>query len=232
MKKQPTIQKPKAILYLNTSGPNTDKLMNHIAQHVDILNRYMIIEFVYITSENTSTIRRRGITSSPSMIFAGKKYQGVIDIIKILSPKPREQPAIDDLNPEEVFLYWQQKHMKPGDDSGDDSEDETDPACRTRELQEKMAAVQKRRPVMAGVDDNYKLAGGRPISKHSSSKIYGGYGDQNGDSIFLQDSGRSETSAEIIPDDQSNGELLLEDYYLDEAFQFGKKNPQPKRRNR
>lgn len=30
-----------------------------------------------------------------------------------------------------------------------------------------------------------------------------------------------------IPENQFDGELLLEDYYLDEAFQFGKKTIQP-----
>lgn len=227
MKHQQTQQKPKAVLYLNASGKNTEILMNHIAQHVDTLNRYLVIDFIYITASNTAAVKKHGITKSPAMIYAGKKYEGVGDILRVLSPAPpKEQHNIDDLSPDDILLYWQQKHSDPNDDS----EDENDPDTRKREIQQKMAMIQKRRPVMVGVDNNHKLAGGRPITKSGAGKSYGDYGTQAGDSVFLQDSGRDEVVG-AANDEQSNGELMLEDYYLAEAYQFGKKNT-PNRRAR
>jgi hypothetical protein len=98
-----------------------------------------------------------------------------------------------------------------------------------RRIQERAAAFQKRRPKMDGVENKNKINGGRALKSKTTQKDYN---PDHGDDDFIRDSGVSsvvQTPTDTYVQD-TDGELILEDYYLNEALASGKKQSTSRRK--
>lgn len=205
--------KPVVDIYINPSAESGKKLAEHIAIHIDQLNKHLIINFIHVTKANSRAVMQKGVTRTPTLIYHNEVYEGLDKIKSILTPKNSAQSE----DPDEMMRRYQEQAIDVRNHNNVDDEEDDDnmsPESRNRELQQKMAALQKKRPVMQDVDSKQKIPGGRKtVAKQSRAREY------TNDDDFLSDTGDKAAFVE-----NNDGELMLEEYYLGEAIQSGKKS--------
>lgn len=208
------LSKPVVNIYLNKHAKSTEILSRHLAEHITKLNNRFIINFIYITKANSAMVSAKGVKKTPTLLYGNRKYEGLQNIIKILTPpdETKEHFGIGVTSPEDMLHKYQNEIMTRGEEEEDD--DEHDPAYMEQRLKEKMAAMQKRRPEMRGVSGKSSLKGGRALKTKKNDKKYH---YSNGDSAFLHDAGKSNTNDTPSYTEDTDGELILEEYYLTEA---------------
>jgi hypothetical protein len=214
---------PVVDVYLNSKSNSAKTLSEHLAKHIDGLNEIVLINFIYISSNNAAAVQKKGIRRTPTLVYGPRKFEGLDKIIQVLTPpkKGKETYGYGVSNPDEMMHKWQTDIIDAGV-SGEDEDDETDntnPVARENQLRQKMAAFQKQRPRMEGVPSKNKITGGRKIKAGGAQKEYGN------DDDFLRDTNtlnvkQTPTSSYV---EDTDGELILEDYYLAEAYKDGKK---------
>jgi hypothetical protein len=216
------MSKPTVVIYLSPNGKSTKVLADHLATVIDDLNKIIMIHFVYISKANADKVKAKGIKKSPTLIYGNRKFEGLENIIKVLTPPKRERETYGYgiTNPDEMLHKWQSDVI----DTYAEDEDEEDIGGEMgrRKLQERMEAFQKRRPKMDGVSKKHQIPGGRNVKSRNTQKDYN---PERGDDDFIRDSGINnivQTPTDTYVQD-TDGELILEDYYLDEAIMAGKK---------
>jgi hypothetical protein len=222
------MKKIKVVVYIKKDAASTKALTNFIAKNIDEISRTVIIDLKPVTAKNVEEIKRLGIDRTPTLVYGGKKYISLERIVKILTPKRntsaggREGYGADASNPDELIHKYQDGVINTGDNDYED-----DPrVTREDEIRRKMASFQKRRPQMSGMEgsDRY-LKGGRKIVNKRSNK-----GRFDDDDDFRRATGVDDQ--EDTPQnkylDETDGNLILEDYYNHEAdLQGRKKNTKP-----
>ena len=216
------MSKPVVNIYLSPTGKSTKVLTDHLAKVIDDLNKIIMINFIYISQANAKKVQQKGIRKSPTLIYGARKFEGLDNIVKVLTPPRRERETYGygNTNPEEMLHEWQNYII----DNGAEEEEEEDISgdAGRRRIAERIAAFQKRRPKMEGVPAKNRIAGGRALKSKNAQKDYN---PEKGDEDFLRDSGVNnivQTPTDTYVQD-TDGELILEDYYLDEAISAGKK---------
>mgnify|MGYP000633215948 CR=1 FL=1 len=216
------MSKPVVNIYLSPNGKSTKILADHLAKVIDDLNKIIMINFIYISAVNAKKVQAKGIRKSPTLIYGNRKFEGLENIIKVLTPPKRERETygFGNTNPEEMLHEWQNYVIDKGGDEGEEEEDITGEGGRRR-IADRIAAFQKRRPKMEGVPGKNKIPGGRALKSKNAQKDYN---PANGDDDFIRDSGVNsivQTPTDTYVQD-TDGELILEDYYLEEAISAGK----------
>jgi hypothetical protein len=213
-------QKPKVYIYVNPDARSTKILTAFIAKHIDQINRKMFVQIVNINKKNYELIKRRGVQKAPTLIFGDKHIVSLEKIIQVLTPRreARDNFGVSHMSADEMVHAFHDSILNTGDG---DEEDETDPVVREQVIRQKMAAMQKRRPQMSDdVGSKQRLKGGRKIkSKPPQQNTF------EDDASFMRAMGAD--NFEATPSqrymDDADGELMLEDYYLDIANASGKK---------
>ncbi len=209
------MSKPEVIIYLSPNGKSTKILTDHLAKFIDDLNKMIMIKFIYISQANAKKVQQKGIRKSPTLIYGNRKFEGLDNIIKVLTPPKRERETYGygNTSPDEMLHEWQ-NYIIEGRGEEEEEEDITGENGRKR-LADRIAAFQKRRP--QATDTTGKVAKKKAVHKD--------YNPEKGDDDFIRDSGVNnviQTPTDTYVQD-TDGELILEDYYLDEAVAAGKK---------
>jgi hypothetical protein len=209
------MSKPEVIIYLSPNGKSTKILTDHLAKFIDDLNKMIMIKFIYISQANAKKVQQKGIRKSPTLIYGSRKFEGLDNIIKVLTPPKRERETYGygNTNPDEMLHEWQ-NYIIDGKGDEEEEEDITGDGGRKR-LADRMAAFQKRRP--QATDTKGKV--------NKKKTVHKDYNPEKGDDEFIRDSGVNnviQTPTDTYVQD-TDGELILEDYYLEEAVAAGKK---------
>jgi len=154
------LSKPVVNIYLNRKANSTTILSRHLAENIDALNQFLLINFIYINQNNSNLVRQKGIRKTPTLIYGRRRFEGIQKIIQILTPPSRgkETYGYGVTSPEDMMHKWQSMIIDTKD--AEDDEDEGDPDVRTQQIRSRMAAFQKRRPKMEGVGRKNKIRGG------------------------------------------------------------------------
>lgn len=218
-------QNTEVLIFLRKSSKSSDVLAEHLAKNINTINKYCYIKFVYINAENAEKVRGMGIRQTPTMIQGKHKIEGIEKIIKALTfgNIAKETYGYGVTSPEEMLHKWQSDIVTVGE--AEEDGDETDPSVRSQQLRQRMADFQKKRPRMEGVDKKRKIKGGVDIKSKAHQQEYGDFSTRDGDLQFLRDSHVMDTENTPIAGyvESSDGELILEDYFLEEAKSDGKK---------
>lgn len=225
------MSKPMVDVYLNTKAPSTKVLTEHLAKYIDDLNQILLINFIYITDKNAPLVKKRGVRRTPTLKYGKRTYEGLEKIIRVLTPPKsgKETYGYGNTNPDEMLHEYQNEIIDNRADDEQEDQDDMNGDARTQQIRSRIAAFQKRRPKMDGVGQKQKIAGGRKIKSKFNQKEYAG---SSADDDFLKDSGVGsidQTPTERYVED-TDGELILEDYYLNEAIANGKVQKQGKGR--
>lgn len=208
-------------LYINAQSDSTKQLRQFIAKHIDAINDQIFINQVKVTKANLDQIKKMGILHTPTLVYANRKYVGLEKIIRILTPHDEQKASygIGNTSAEDLITQYQDTIMRIGAEE-EDEPDEMDPDVRKSQLQKKMAAMQKRRPEMSGVSSGTKLPGGRKIKQSTPKKT--SFVDDDDFQKTVGDGGPvQETPSRRYAEE--DGDLILENYYLDMARDQGKK---------
>jgi hypothetical protein len=213
-------EKPKVFIFVNPNARSTTILTNFIAKHVDQINRKMFVKLIQINKKNVEIVKRKGVTQAPTLIYGKKHIVSLESILKVLTPprETRDNFGQNHMSADEMLHDYHDSILNTGDIEDDD---ETDPSVREQVIRQKMAAMQKRRPQMSDdVGTAQHLRGGRKLKSRAPRQS-----EFNSDTEFARAAGmgnmQSTPSERYM--DEADGELLLEDYYLDLANQGGKK---------
>jgi hypothetical protein len=215
------------MIFVNPGANSTKSLTRFIAKNIDKINIKFKIKFIKVTKDNYAKIKQKGITETPALVIGRKKITGARNIIRLFEPclQLRHGFSKGVTSADEEIHSWQMRLLDTGDENGDDDDD--DPSRRGDIIRHKMAALQKKRPEMRGTDESATISGGRKIK--SSGKVKSSFLD---DADFIASTGVD--NIEDTPHksylDEADGDLILEDYYLDEAYQQGKKVKPGRRR--
>lgn len=202
----------------------TKILLDFISKNIDELNKYLFLEITFVTKQNAAKIKNMGINRTPTLIYKNKKYTDVEKIIKLLTPPTRQQETygLSNYNPDELIYEFQKGVIASSGEDNDNNEEEDDDvpgSNRADELRRKMAAMQKRRPQMEGVDKDKYLKGGRRVVSKDIKKSF------NSDSEFRKTAGIDDM--EITPikgySEEPDGDTILENYRNAEADSYGRK---------
>lgn len=214
------MSKPVVIIYVNPQSNNTKLLDQFLARHIDQINRYIYVKKINVTAENVQQIKKKGIDRTPTLVFNNKKYVNLENIIKILTPPndSRDSFGFGNTGPDEQIHKYHEDMMLKVDDQ---EEDEDDPENRENVLKQKMAALQKKRQRMdEETASETKLTGGKHPKTSGLSKT-----EFKDDDEF-----RRATKVDQITEtpvkkfmSEDDGDIILEDYYLEMANQGGKK---------
>jgi glutaredoxin len=213
-------EKPKVFIFVNDGSRATTVLTGFIAKNIDKINEKLIIKMVKINKKNFEICKRKGVRVAPTLIYGKKHITGVDDIIKVLSPPQTSKDGFGQgySSADEYVHSYQDSILNTG---GDEEEDEMDPSVREQVLRQKMAALQKRRPQMSdNVDTKQRLRGGRK-TKAVSPKQSSFANDEEFYRATGVDNVQTTPSSNYM--DESDGNLILEEWYLAEANQAGKK---------
>lgn len=202
-------------LYLNPIAATTQLLTQFIAKHIKQINETHEIVTVKVTADNTPTLRNKGITRTPTMIYNGKMIIDINQMKAILTPASRakETFGVGNTSPEELLDMYNRSILH-----SDPNEDEDNGALNFDKVREGMIAMQKRRPVMDNDKHNtggYKL----PVKPAKKQPVF------TDDDSFMAVSGVDNISQTPVSKygDEYSGESILEDYFNDEANQMGRK---------
>lgn len=216
-----------AVIYVTGTASSTKKLTNFISKYIDSISIKFHIKFVRVTKKNVAEIKRKGIEETPTLVVAGRMISGVRDIVKLFEPclKLKHGFSKGITNSSDEIHKYQMSMLNAVDNEDDD--DENDPDRRGEVIRKKMAALQKRRPEMRGADKTNVIPGGRklkPTSKVKSSFL------SDADFIASAGSDNIEETPFRSNFEEADGDLILEDYYLDLALEGGKKTKPGRRK--
>src|SRR6185437_1254188 len=212
--------KPIATIFVNPDSKSTKLLEQFLVKNIDRINEYIYINRIKVTPKNVAAVKRKGIEQTPTLLFNNRKYVNLERIIKLLNPpaENKDHFGLGNANPDEMVYQYQSGILDTGDENGEDLE--LDPETRSNVLRQKMAAMQKRRPQMDGVENSRKLKGGKKVIARQPIKSK--FNDDEEFRRAARIDNISETPSKRYMDEQ-DGEMILEDYYLNEALQSGKK---------
>lgn len=189
-------------------------MLRHVAKHIDELNRLGVyVETKVVEGRAAQEAKAMGIRNTPTLDFGGRKFVGADAITKVLTPPSRgvDRPPLNVANSEEYIMNYQQRIIASGE------EEEQEDFGMT--LQQKMAAFQKRRPEMLGVDPKAALSGGRKLPPPKQTQSSFSSDDDFRSAAGLDNLEPTPASGYNAADD---GLLLLEDYYNAEADRSGR----------
>lgn len=213
-----SIRKPTVEIYVNPKAKSTDVLTDFIAKHIDRINENLMVKIIRVTSKNVNLVKKRGIKRTPTLLYDNKPYESLEKIVRILTPPgdEGEHYGYGNTTPDDLTHQYHESVLSTGDDDG--SEDA--PEKRAEVIRQRMAALQKRRPEMRGVDKTRSVKGGRKVIATSKRSAY------DTDDDFRRASGVDDVDETPIKKFmEEDGESILEDYYNDEADKFGRKLP-------
>jgi hypothetical protein len=224
-------EKAKTFVKIFVGQSTTSKnLFSEIDKILTDLNKHnVIIKFIKVTSENAKTItKQQNITRVPTLVDGNIHRVGVASIVDYLTSKMKKRETFGKgiLSPEEQVNKYMQREMDSHDDEESNGETLNGDTIRKR-----MADMQKKRPEMAGMPEKSKISGGKPlqINKKPQPKFSA---DGDGDLEFVKQAGKAnvvQTPTQKY-DSEDSGNLILEEYYRDEAFKCGKTVGKGKRR--
>lgn len=213
-------EKPRVFIFVNANSRATNILTQFVGKNIDKINERLTIKMIKINKKNIEICKRKGVRVAPTLIYGQKHITGVDNIIRVLQPPQQNRDGFGQgyMSSDEYIHSYHDSILNNG---GDEEEDEMDPSMREQVLKQKMAALQKRRPQMSdSVSSDQRISGGRKLKtatpKHSSFAS---------DEDFFRATGVD--NIENTPTknymDDADGDLMLEEYYLAEANQNGKK---------
>lgn len=214
------MEKPKVFIFVNPDARSTKVLTDFIAKYIDEINKRLIVKIIKINKRNVEIVKNKGVKQAPTLIYGKKHIVSLENIIRVLTPP---QKAHDNFGPsytsaDELVHNYQDSILNTGDIEEDD---EMDPNVREQVIRQKMAAMQKRRPQMSDdVDTTMKLRGGRKLKKGSSKQSSFATDDDFRRAAGLEDMQGTPSQRYM---EEADGDLILEDWYLDEAIAQGKK---------
>lgn len=214
------MSKPIVNIYVNPHAESTKILDVFLAKHIDQINQHLYVKRIKVTGKNIAIIKKKGIDHTPTLVYNRRKYVSLDKIVRILTPpaENKDHYGYGNTSSNDLVHQYHSTILDTGDDNGED--DETDPETRSNVIRQKMAALQKRRPEMDGVDTKRKLKGGRKVKANQLGKT-----KFDNDEEFKKYAGIDniiDTPARKYTDD-FDGAMILEEYYLDEAMKNGKK---------
>lgn len=215
------MNKPIVVIYVNPEAESTRLLNQFLARHIDQINKYIYIKRVNVTNDNVHLVRKKGIDRTPTLVYNNKKYINLENIIKVLKPpaENKDHFGYGNTGPEELIHEYHSTLMfKKEEEEGEDDETES----RSKELQQKMAVLQKRRSHIDGSETK-----SRPKSNNQRPSF-------DNDEDFRRASKVDQITETPVKryTEEEDGAILLEDYYLDMAHADGKKSTRPVRRAR
>jgi hypothetical protein len=213
------MDKPIVLIYVQPKAKSTEVLTNFIGKHIDQINENLMVKLIKVTAKNVQIIKAKGIERTPTLVYEKKKYVSLEKIMKMLTPpaENKDHFGYGNTSPDDLVHSFHDAIISTGDD---DEPDDDSPEMRGQVIRQKMAAMQKRRPEMQGVESNKKIKGGRKVKSGTPGKT-----KFESDADFVKAS-RTD-NMELTPFktymDDADGDLILEEYFLDEANRSGKK---------
>lgn len=211
-------EEPIAIIYVNPTADSTKILNDFLAKHINQLNMFFYVKRINVTSKNVKEVRRRGIDNTPTLVYNNRKFVSLENIIKVLTP-PADQKdhyGYGNTNPDDLI----EQNRKEIIDDGDDDNDDDNLDNRDTVIRQKMAALQKLRPEMNDVDKKSKISGGRKIKPIKNAKQNYDTDDEFRKASNVDNITETPTKRYMTEED---GDLILEEYFLNEAMMNGKK---------
>lgn len=205
-------------IYLRADAPTTRTLIDFLDKNLDAINQYVTIHIQTVSPKNVREAKQRGITKIPTLLYGGNKIVSLERIIKFLTPPESNKDILGFGvgSPEELVQRYQDAVIN---DQSNDDDVEGDSEEFKRTLQQKMAAMQRRRPEMKGVDHAHKLTGGRKLKAAAQRKRA-----FDTDEEFIRE-GRLDNVEETPSVDMGGkDDYALEEYYNAEADKSGRKH--------
>lgn len=214
------MSKPVVVIYINPGAQSTKILDQFLAKHIDQINEHLFVKRIKVTSKNVSMVKKKGIDHTPTLVYNRRKFVSLEKIIKILTPpaENKDHYGYGNTSSDDLVHQYHSTILDTGDDNRED--DDLDPDTRTNVIRQKMAAFQKKRPQMDGVDVKNKLKGGRKVTARQPAKSKFDTDDEFRRAAKV-DSVAETPSRKYM--DEDDGAMILEDYYLEEANRSGKK---------
>ena len=214
------MSKPIAEIYVNPKSKTTEILNQFLAKYIDQINEHLFIKRISVTNENIALVKKKGIDHTPTLVYNRRKVVSLEKIVKILTPpsEHKDHYGYGNTSSNDLVTQFQSSILDTGDD--DPEEDDMSPEARSNALRQKMTAFQKKRPEMDGVEKKNKIGGGRKVKSTQPAKS-----KFDNDEDFKRASGMDniiQTPSKKYMDDE-DGDMILEDYYLTEALNSGKK---------
>jgi hypothetical protein len=213
-------EKPKVFIFVNPDAKSTKILKDFIAKHIDNINKKMYVKIIQINKKNIDLVKQKGVTQAPTLIYGKKHVVNLENIIKVLTPpqESKDNFGHNHTSADELVHNYHDSILNTGEI---DDEDDMSPESRREVIRQKMAAIQKRRPQMSeDVDSTHRLRGGRKL-KAGNPKQTSFASDDDFQRAAGVDNIQSTPSQRYM--DDADGEMILEDYYLSEAYAEGKK---------
>lgn len=196
-------------IFTNPDSEQTKHLFSFIADHIDEINKKVIIKKVNVTKNNVSELKSKGIKQVPALALDGKIHVGVETIKRILKPNSEQRDNFgNSTSAEEMVQKFMAREMA--------EEDEEDGNNREAYLRQALSSFEKRRADMIGGKNN-------PVVPKKNTKQSAGFADD--ESFISASSNYDETPTENY--DVDNGDAIWEQYLNDEADQMGRKLPPP-----
>lgn len=212
-------RKKKVKIYVNPNTQTTNALMDFIADNIDEISRRIIIDRVRVTRKNFQTLKDRGITKTPTLVYDGKQYVGAQKIMRILKPPSAHKDNFgSNLSAEEMVQRFHMRAIAPDEQEGE-TPDEDDPNNRTSMLRQRMAAFQKKRDAMLGFGDNPPIPGGKPPRKGRAARAK----SFNNDEDFMSAMDAVEETPTEMTMTEEDGDRILEDERNRLADEMGRK---------
>ncbi len=208
-----------AIIIVAKGSRATNAITEFVGANISaITQRGIIVEFKYATPENQDALRRKGITSTPTMIIGKTVFVGHPNIIRALTPSRDRKmgPGPGAMSDEEAVQREMMREMT------NRSEDPDEKEMREEEIRKRTSEMQAKRTVMVGLPPGDKpVPGGRVIrDKPVATKKYDSDADflsaSRKDNIVQTPTERNYT--------EMDGQSTLEDYFNREADSMGRQH--------
>ena len=216
-------------IYVSPKTEYTKDLYQKIDTILNELNkRNIMIKFINVNSSNSDRLKKQNIVRTPTLVNGNIHKIGVTNILQYLIScvKRRETYGKGVASPDEMMANYQKNVLADGD-----NEEKTD-LLDEAVVRKKMEEMQKKRPQMAGVVGPNKISGGKPIKVNRGKQSKKFSDDGAGEQEFIEASGINVVNTPAQKYEKSeDGDLTLEDYYLEEAEkQLGHKKTIKRRR--
>lgn len=210
--------KPTVVIYVQPEMKSTDILTNFISKNIDRINHHLTVRIVKVTPRNAKIVKQSGVDRTPTLVYDGRKFVTLEKIVRILTPPELNQDSYGygNTSSDELIHKYQDAILDTGDE-----DDEMDPGKRGEVLRQRMAALQKRRPQMEGVDKTRQLRGGRKVTAKPPPKSRFDTDDDFRKATRIDNIEDTPTKNDYM--DDADGARLLEDYFNDEADRSGRK---------
>jgi hypothetical protein len=212
-------QKPIMYIVINGESQSGKLVSSHVAKYMADISQNYKVEILKSNPKNIRIIRELGVTALPTMVVNGKKIEGAEKIVKILTPVRDQQSGfgMGYDNPEESVRNMMISNMGRPEDDDDEADN------REEVIRKKMADFQKKRPQMSdNVPKDARINGGRQIISRQAPVF------ADDDDSFVRASGRDNITETPTIQNMDDGDSILEEFYLDEAIQHGKKAKTPR----